>query len=147
MVSLKFVENIVEEKLLSLHTCFLAQVLSVSIEQKTAKIQPLGKTKAYGKDAVSQSPITNVPIANHALYKIDTDAYNTKARIDGEEHAVSVNEEDSERMIAIVRELKAGDIVVCVCGERNITYAKRGMNNTPPAGHHSMSDAIIIGCL
>ena len=36
----KYLDNIIENKLNSLHTAYLAKVLSVS--DKTAKIQPLG---------------------------------------------------------------------------------------------------------
>lgn len=46
-----------------------------------------------------------------------------------------------------VTEIAKGDVVVCVCCERNISEAKKGRNVLPPTGHHSMSDSIIIGVL
>ena len=46
-----------------------------------------------------------------------------------------------------VTEIQAGDIAVCICCERDITQAKKGINSVPPVGHHSMSDSIIIGVL
>lgn len=53
-------ENMMNNKLLSLHTAYLAKVISVN--GKTAKIQPLGYSKVYGGSAKKQSPLTAVPI-------------------------------------------------------------------------------------
>lgn len=145
MGKMDFINNMIEQKLLSLHTCYLAKILSV--EGNTAKIQPLGKTKAYGKDAVSQSVLTDVPIINSALYRFDDDSYASNVLINGMGATLTVNESATERKFAIIRKLKAGDIVVCVCAERNISAAKKGENSVPPSGHHSMSDSIIIGSL
>lgn len=145
MGRLDFFENLIESKLLSLHTCYLARILS--IDGNAAKIQPLGKTKAYGKESVSQSVLTNVPIINSAMYKIDISGLTQSVTVDGKGSSLTVNSGIGERKFAIARPLKAGDIVVCVCAERNISDAKRGNNATPPAGHHSMSDSIIIGSL
>lgn len=102
-------ERILNNHLLALHTAYLAKVISVN--DNTAKIQPLGMTKAYGKAAQKQSPLSNVPAIKSAL------------------------------------PLTQGDIVLCVCCERNITEAKKGNNTVPPIGHHSMSDSVIVGVL
>ena len=102
-------EQMLNNKLLALHTAYLAKV--VLVDENTAKIQPLGMTKAYGKAAQKQSPLSKVPIIKSAL------------------------------------PVTKGDIVVCICCERNITEAKKGNNVLPPTGHHSMSDSIIIGVL
>ena len=152
MANFDFVKNIVEQKLLSLHTCYLGKVISVSDDLTTAKIQPLGKTKAYGEEAVTQSVLSNVPIVNSARYCIDTDPHTSNVTIAelcqfGSSAKLTVNAQQMGRMLAIVRKLKAGDIVVCVCAERNISDAKKGINSTPPVGHHSMSDSIIVGVL
>ena len=123
MKTLKAFENMLENKLLNLHTAYLAKIISVN--GNTAKIQPLGKVKAYGETAKVQSPLSNVPILSSARYK---------AEIEGE-------------AIAKIKPIAAGDIVLCVCCERDITEAKKGNNSTPALGHHSMSDSIIIGVL
>lgn len=147
-----FIENAIEQKLLSLHTCYLAKVLSIN--GNVAKIQPLGKTKAYGEEAKTQSPLSNVPIAQSARYKIsaknityvtDTSVSTTKA--DGYVTGVTVSDKKNAQNVAVLKSLEAGDIVVCVCCERNISDAKKGVNSTPPRGHHSMSDSIIVGVL
>lgn len=155
MGKLDFIDNIIEGKLLSLHTCFLARIISVSDNLKTAKIQPLGKTKAYGEAAVSQSPLTGVPIANGARYKFTlekTDYINKDPRLittssDGYLTSAELQYVNKSENFAVVKPIESGDIAVCICGERNISDAKNGVNNTPPAGHHSMSDAIIVGVL
>lgn len=102
-------EQMLNNKLLALHTAYLAKVISTN--GRTAKIQPLGLTKAYGSAAQKQSPLSNVPFTKQ------------------------------------ITEISAGDIVVCICCERNITEAKKGNNVLPPAGHHSMSDSVIVGVL
>lgn len=44
--------------------------------------------------------------------------------------------------------LQAGDIVCCICCERDITQAQNGeIPTSSPTGHHSMSDSVIIGIL
>lgn len=105
----KYFDNVIETKLLNLHTAYLAKVISVS--GKTAKIQPLGKVKEYGSAEQNQSVLTSVPYTKQ------------------------------------ISDIKKGDVVVCICCERDITEAKKGKNVLPPVGHHSMSDSIIIGVL
>lgn len=60
MANLNFFENIINNKILNLHTAYLASVIAVN--GTTAKIQPLGMVKAYGENAKVQSPLTNVPM-------------------------------------------------------------------------------------
>jgi hypothetical protein len=153
--NLNFIDNLIEQKLLNLHTCFLARVISVADNLKSAKIQPLGKIKAYGEDAKTQSPLSAVPIASSARYKftrktldyINKDTKLVTQSADGYLTSAYLAYNNKAENFALAEPIEAGDIVVCICGERNITDARKGINNTPPAGHHSMSDAIIIGIL
>lgn len=119
-------ENVINNKLLNMHTAYLAKVLSVN--GSTAKIQPLGYSKAYGQNAQKQSPLSNVPILNSAKYKI------SKTEIENKD-------------VAKITSIAKGDIVLCVCCERDITEAKKGKNSTPALGHHNMSDSVIVGIL
>lgn len=64
-MNLNFFDNLVEQKLLSLHTCYLAKVLSVNGDK--ANIQPLSLVKAVNSTAQRQTVINNVPICKHAL--------------------------------------------------------------------------------
>ena len=126
MGNLKVFENMIENKLLSLHTAYLAKVISVG--ETTAKIQPLGLTKAYGEAPQKQSPLSKVTILRNARYKI------SETVIEG-------------KKVAEIEPIAAGDIVLCVCCERDITEAKKGNNLLPALGHHSKSDSIIVGVL
>lgn len=45
------------------------------------------------------------------------------------------------------RAIAKNDLVFVVCADRNITESLKGINATPPIGHHSLSDSIIVGIL
>lgn len=149
MGNLNFINNLIENKLKALHTAYLAKVLSVS--GKTAKIQPLGYVKAYGETAQKQSPLSNVPIATQKIVSKTievVDDVTLKLEKDGDNVTdVKVNITNKTITIPQVESISAGDIVICVCCERDITEAKHGNNAVPAIGHHSMSDSVIVGVL
>ena len=118
----------IEQALLNLHTTYLAKVISVS--GNTAKVQPLNMIKAVGQTAVKQAIIT-APVARNVRKFGSTTVY-----IEG--HSFSV---------PTVTGIESGDIVVCVCGERDITEALKGKCAVPPQGHHRISDSVVIGVL
>ena len=130
MGNLRFFENMIETKLLNLHTAYLAKVLSTDGE--TARIQPLGMSKAYGETAIKQSPLSGVPVLQSARYKIAPKEDIT---------------EQAEVESVVITPLAEGDIVLCVCCERDISQAKKGNNSTPVYGHHSMSSSVVVGIL
>lgn len=43
--------------------------------------------------------------------------------------------------------IAAGEIVVCICCDRDISQTVKGVDATPAAGHHSISDSIVVGVL
>lgn len=122
MGQLKFIENMIEKQMLNLHTAFLAKILDIF--DNSAKIQPLGLLKEEGGGTKAFAPVSYVPITQQAKYKLIVQ--------DGIINATPV---------------AVGDIVICVCCDRDITGAKIGKSVLPPSGHHSMSDCIIIGVL
>lgn len=134
MGKLDFIENMIEEKLLGVHTAYIAKVISTN--GKTAKIQPLGNIKAYGKSAQKQSPLSNVPILNNAQQKF------SKKTI---EYLTDGGKERTEIVTPV--SIASGDLVLCVCCDRDISEAKKGNSATPQIGHHSMSDSVIVGIL
>ncbi len=137
MGNLAFFENMINNKLLSLHTAYLAKVIST--DGKTAKIQPLGMSKAYGKTAQAQSVLSNVPIsANAVKFKEKTYSVVTSPYPNAKTSQITVLERIP---------IEKGDIVLCVCCERDITDAKNGKNSVPALGHHNMSDSVITSVL
>ena len=140
MGNMSFFENMIENKLKSLHTAYLAKVLSVN--GSTAKIQPLGLTKAYGKAAQKQSILSSVPILDSA-YKVREKSMFFVVSVD---FANRTFKQVSTKVAEVVP-IKSGDIVICVVCERDISEAKKGNNSTPALGHHSMSDSVIVGVL
>lgn len=132
-------ENMLNNKLLMMHTAYLAKVLSVS--GKTAKIQPLGMSKAYNESAQKQAVLTNVPILESAQYKFE------KRKLRYVKDVVAHVPEFDEVWIVVPTDICKGDIVLCVCCDRDISQAKKGNNSTPPVGHHSMTDSVIVSVL
>lgn len=101
--SAKILDQFIEQKLLNLHTAFLAKVLSVS-NNRTAKIQPLNMIKANGENGKKQTAMTGVPIMKN----------------------VSVSTNDTAVCICIERDIsetKEGNFAVPQIGHHRISDA------------------------
>ena len=136
------IKSIVEENSKNLHVAFLAQILIV--EGTTAKIQPLGLTRDYGGTAKKQAPITNVPILDSALYRVTPIQVDIVTGIDFDSGTVS---REDGGTIGKLTPIKKGDIVLCICCDRNIDAALKGENSLPPAGYHNQSDCVIVSII
>ena len=64
-MNVSYFKNLIEQKLLSTHTTYLATVLSMNGEY--ARIQPLSMVKAVGGESKKQAIIDNVPISQTVL--------------------------------------------------------------------------------
>lgn len=133
------IQNLIDESLMNVHTAYLAKVISTN--GTTAKIQPLGNVKAYGQNAKKQAPLSNVPILQQARNKV------TSKEITYVYDVSNHTGRTKTQKIAVLTPISAGDIVLCICCERDITDAKNGVNSTPVIGHHSLSDSVIVGIL
>lgn len=141
-----FFDDLIEEKLLNFHSAFIGKI--VSMEGETlCTIQPLDKIRAYGKPAQQQAVISKVPILNHVRHYTLVkqtlsvrDTHSGGGTIIPETHPVPENEGHLR-----VEPLRAGDIVLCVCADRDISSAINGMSTLPPVGHHQQKDAIVVG--
>ena len=129
MGNLSFVNAAIEKKLMDMHCAYIGRV--VWTDGETATVQPLGLTKSTDGAAMTQAVVSNVPVA--CKYKLAA-----KSITDGGGNSVSV---------AVPTPISKGDLVVCLCADRDITEARRGKNELPPAGRHSISDSIIVGIL
>lgn len=128
-------DDLIEDKLKYVHVAFLAKVLSVNGDN--AKIQPLGLIK-NGSTSQKQSVLTNVHIAGSARYKF------TKKTIS---YMTSLLGDKKEQEIVEPKPIAAGDVVVCICCDRNIDAALKGENVLPPAGYHRKSDCVIVAII
>lgn len=132
-------DDIVEEKLMNLNTAFIAKVISMQ-GPNLCSVQPLDKIKAYGKDAKTQSVITRVPILNHVRrYELVKQSLSNTTP---SSHPTAENEGHLR-----VKPLQAGDLVFCVCAQRDIASSVKGVSTVPPAGHHQIGNAVVVGWL
>lgn len=179
----KYLEQIVENMLLDLHTAYIAKVLAVNGDN-TAKIQPLGKIQSTDGEVITQSVLTSVPILEGAQYKW-TFEEETITYVTGVSVSASANEnlslskttieyldhDEAKREVTVVtggssstavtpsvsttkesatiykpvkKKIAAGDLVLVVCCERDITEALKGNDAVPLSGHHSQTASVIV---
>lgn len=144
----KVFEGMIDEKLMNMSTAFVGKVLEYDKEKCTASIQPLTMVKQYGKSAEKPSMLSKVPVISSARYKFEME-------IDGgvEEFTVTrggdncLKSSDVTKFKVKYKPIEAGDTVICVCCDRDITDTKKGNMATPPVGHHSMSDSLVVGII
>ena len=137
----KVINDIVDEKLKNVYVAFLAQILSVNGDK--AKIQPLGLTKEYGGTAQKQAVISGVHIASSARSKFTTEEIEYVTDVD----FLGLLPQKEKKTICVATPIKKGDIVLCVCCDRNIGAALKGKNELPPAGSHNKSDCVIVSVI
>lgn len=125
-----YVHDIVDEELMNLSTAYLAKVIAVT--STTATVQPLGKIKQYGEEAQKQAVVSNIPVLRNARNKITSK---------------TITVDDTDYTVAVLTPIAAGDIVLCVVCDRDITQALKGVDAIPPVGHHSKSDSVVVGVI
>lgn len=130
--------DMMEEKLLNLHTAFIAKVIGVESES-LCSVQPLDKIKAYGKPAQQQAIITKVPVLHHVRH-----FSLVKQTLSGDVSPATHPAESGVGHLK-VSPIRAGDLVLCVCAERDLSSSVKGISTTPPVGHHAIKDAVVVG--
>lgn len=134
MGNLSCINAAIEKKLMDLHCAYIGRV--VWTDGKTATVQPLGLYKEAGGEAKTQAVVSDVPVA--CKYKLGTKTIRYVGNSNGDMYSSTV---------ASAERIAKGDLVVCLCADRNISEARHGNNELPPAGRHSISDSIIVGIL
>lgn len=135
MGNMAFVEQIIDARLKDLNCGYIGKVIWT--DGKTATVQPLGLIKEYGSTATkTQAVVQDVPVA--CRYKISTKTIT---------YLTSTSGSTGSTTVAVPREIKKGDLVACLCADRDISDARRGKNELPTAGTHRISDSIIVGIL
>ena len=134
MGNMSFVTNAIEARLKDLHCGYIGRV--VWTDGETATVQPLGMTKSYDGKAMKQAVVSNVPVC--CKYKIASKTI---------KFCVDAEGSTREQQVAVPSLIAEGDLVAVLCADRDITGARRGRNELPAAGMHSISDSIIVGIL
>lgn len=145
------VNSLIEQALLNTHTGFFGKVESV--KGFTAKVQPLQQYKEVGgSTAKKHAVLLSVPILHNVRKWREREITFTDEDItDGDtttEGIVATSQDKSHKHTFTVYDpipIEKGDIVYCVCADRDITETKEGNFALPSLGHHKLSDAVIIG--
>lgn len=124
------IQALINNALLQTHTAFCGKVISVN--GGLAKVQPLHMTKAIDGKAQKRPVIPNVPILKPTQF-----VNNIWCNHSSEHGSCNVQ--------WTYEKIKAGDIVYCVCAERDITETRKGKIALPVKGRHMISDAVIVG--
>lgn len=127
------INDIVDEKILNTSTAFIGKIISFNQEKKTANVQPLSMTKAYGKEAKQRAMLSGIPVMNNACYKQTFEYIN----IEGYGY----------KWLSVREFIKAGDLVVCVVCDRDISEARKGNVALPSLGSHEIQNSIVVGVL
>lgn len=134
MGSMSFVNQAIENRLKDLHCGYIGKV--VWTDGDTATVQPLGLIKSTDGTTKTQAVVSNVPVA--CKYKIGSKTISYLVSTDGSRASTTV---------AVPELISKGDLVAVLCADRDITDARRGRNELPTAGMHSITDSIIVGIL
>ena len=161
------IDDIIESKLLELHTAFLAKV--VAVNGKTYSVKPLAKYKQYGKEAEEYPVISNVYRVkgvstgkttsfahSHTVPSVTTGSnthshgYGSGSTTNSDTHSHSVpantaQTTGSELDVTVQIPINVGDVVLCIALERDMSNLINGESNLPFTGvHHRINDAIIL---
>lgn len=135
MNSWSAVDNFIEQKLMDLHTAFIGKIVGVGGGKFT--VQPLNLMKQYGEPAKQQAVVKDVP-ALKTVYKIELFEFEGS----GGNHPTHKHG-GHVRFIP----LQEGDIVFCMCADRDISATQDGAMALPSIGRHEIKDAVIVGVL
>lgn len=168
----KFLNDFVDQKLLNTNVSFIGKIIgnvtgsSKISSGKTCDIQPLFLYKEIGGTEKTPSIIKNVPISQ-SVRKIEYYEYNIKDHtIEHPTHSTETvihscvgtltkaDESTESRTSNVygghvkVVPFKSGDIVVCLCCDRNIDEVRKGNLSLPSAASvHEISNCIVVGYL
>ena len=129
------IKDIVDEKLLDTSTAFIGKIISFDQNKKTANVQPLTMTKAYGKEAKQRAVLTDIPVLNNAQYKLKFS------------YVVIPKVGVSDKQYAEKEYIAAGDLCVCIVCDRDISEARKGNSALPSLGCHEIQNAVVVGVL
>ena len=127
-------KGMVENSMLDLHTGYIGRV--VAFDGATAKVQPLAMQKEINQAPKRLPIIADVPVVNSARFKFSV-----------REFQCEIGAGTETRQHIVGEPLAPGDLVYCVCADRDISGALRGDFYTPTIRRHSLSDSVVVGVL
>lgn len=129
---MNFTEQLINEKIINLHTAFLGKV--ISINNKTARVVPLTYSKNISGVLKEQTPVSaRIP-------------QNIKVKRKDITYRVSDNTSETTTVI-VPDELVVGDIVFCGVSERDITSENIMGKTIEPTRHHDINDSVVLAVL
>jgi len=137
MSEIGVIGNIIENKLMDLHTAYVAKVISISGNR--AMVQPLTMYKEAGS-AAQKPAVVGADILRGARYKLRPETITYVSS--GSDYATPIT-----KTVMVGDPLSRGDIVFCACAERDSTEQKRGRMSESSVRRHSLSDSVIVGVI
>ena len=129
---MNFTEQLINEKIINLHTAFIGKVIGVN--DNTARIVPLTYSKNIGGTLKEQTPVSaRIP-------------QNIKVKRKDITYRVSDNTSETTTVI-VPDELVVGDIVFCGVSERDITSENIIGKTIEPTRHHDINDSVVLAVL
>lgn len=130
MHEFNFFENLIEQKILSIHTSFLAKV--VSADDNRAVVQPLMSLKSSTTGKQTPVGYIRAVVPKNIKFKCEEITYK-----------VSDTSSDT-KIIMVPDEISVGDTVYVGVCERDITNALSGSAELATMRTHDMNDCIIL---
>ena len=129
---MNYIEQIIHEKIINIHTAFVGKVISIT--GSAAQVKPLTYSKNMLGNLKEQSPVS-------AIFP-----QNVKTR--RKKITYRISDYETETITVIVpAELEVGDIVYCGIAERDITSETMSGKIIEPTRHHDINDTVILAVL
>lgn len=127
--------DMIEQALLNTHTAFIGKI--VSMKGDFASVQPLNMTQSMDGEVSKLPKLDCVPVLKSVR------------KWDKKEEIISTSAGDPAHTHKIEhwepRKPEPGDVVCCVCADRDISETQKGEFAVPVLGKHMLSSAVVVG--
>ncbi len=130
MNEFNFFKNLIEQRILSIHTAFLAKVISV--DDDGATVQPLMSLKSSATGEQTAVGYIRAVIPKNIKFKCEDITYRVS------------DASSATKTVVVPDDITVGDIVYIGICERDITNAKTGGAELATMRTHDMNDGVIL---
>lgn len=130
MNEFNFFQNMIEQRVLSIHTAFLAKVISV--DNDGATVQPLMSLKSSATGEQTAVGYIRVTVPKNVKFKREDITYRIS------------DTSSVTKTVIVPDDIAVGDIVYIGICERDITNAKTGGAELATMRAHDMNDGVIL---